>query len=307
MRARTCAAVLLLLILLACQTPPDHAGSAPAFDAARAFSHLSKQLEFGPRVPGSRGHSRCLDYILAHLGACTEAVKTQNFPIRCYPGQPLGTNVIAEFGDSAVAPILIGCHWDTRPVADRDPNPENRNTPIPGANDGASGVAVLLELAALMHINKPPKPVVLVFFDAEDMGRLRSCPFCMGSRFFASNIDSVLTRRPRFGVVVDMVGDSHLALPIEANSKVMAPRVAQRVWELARRAGYTEFLQKTGPFVFDDHIPLNNAGIPSILIIDFEYPFWHTLQDTLDKCSPESLKAVGDVLVALVYSNGKAK
>ena len=235
-------------------------------------------------------------------------LQTQQFLIECYGEDVHGTNVIASFGEDDAAPILFCCHWDTRPIADKDSDPDNRRKPILGANDGASGVAVLLELATLFAEKPPPKNVALVFLDAEDSGEFEECDYCIGSYYFARNLDSVFPKRPAsngplFGVLIDMIGDKDLSIQRERYSVAAAPDIVARVWAVARRLGCKQFKDDLGPAVFDDHIWFNRSGIPMIDVIDFDYPFWHTMEDTVDKCSKDSLKAVGDVLYALAYED----
>ncbi|MBN1593351.1 MAG: M28 family peptidase [Candidatus Coatesbacteria bacterium] len=303
-RLAAAAAMLLLAMVLACNnsdvdfTPPPTPAPVP-FDADRAFSHLIAQVGFGPRVPGSRGHTECQDYIMRHLSATARSIQTQRFEIECYGDGIFGTNILASFGRGDLSPMLFACHWDTRPVADKDPFMENRHKPIPGANDGASGVAVLLELATQFHANPPKREVVLAFLDAEDSGDYESCKYCIGSYQLGQELDTYFPNRPVFGVLIDMIGDKDLSIPKEAYSSALAPDVVSRVWGIARRLGYSQFKDELGNPVFDDHVWLNRAGIPTIDIIDFDYPVWHTLGDTPDNCSKTSLKAVGDVLYVL--------
>ncbi|RLC48012.1 MAG: hypothetical protein DRH70_02075 [Candidatus Coatesbacteria bacterium] len=302
---RSCVLFMLVsLLLLGCQQESHNQKQLPTrvsgpFNASRAFSHLVAQVNFGPRVPGTEAHRRCLDYIIHHLSSAAKSLQTQQFPIDCYDEPIKGTNILATFGNGAGEPIFYCCHWDTRPIANKDPNPDNRYKPIPGANDGASGVAVLLELATLFHEKPPPRDVSLVFLDAEDSGDYRECEFCIGSYYLARNLDSVFSERPSFGVLIDMIGDRDLSIPKERYSVALAPDVVNSVWAIARRLGCSQFKDEIGPSVFDDHIWFNRAGVPTIDIIDFDYPVWHTLQDNVDHCSKESLKAVGDVLYAL--------
>jgi len=309
----TAAALLALILLLDCQQPghdekKEVSPLGRPFDADRAFSHLAAQVEFGPRVPGTAGHGECLDYIVRHLSGAAKLLQTQQFLIECYGEDVHGTNVIASFGEDDAAPILFCCHWDTRPIADKDSDPDNRRKPILGANDGASGVAVLLELATLFAEKPPPKNVALVFLDAEDSGEFEECDYCIGSYYFARNLDSVFPKRPAsngplFGVLIDMIGDKDLSIQRERYSVAAAPDIVARVWAVARRLGCKQFKDDLGPAVFDDHIWFNRSGIPMIDVIDFDYPFWHTMEDTVDKCSKDSLKAVGDVLYALAYED----
>jgi Zn-dependent M28 family amino/carboxypeptidase len=200
---------------------------------------------------------------------------------------------------------LLCAHWDTRPRAEQDPDKSKRNKPILGANDGASGVAVLLELASLLRTKAPPIGIDIALFDGEDYGAEGDhANYLLGSRYFAKNRPS--SYLPRFGVLLDMVGDKNLELPKEGFSVRYAPGVVNLVWSTARELGISQFVDAAGEDIIDDHLPLNEAGIPTIDLIDFNYPdptnrFWHTHQDIPENCSPESLEAVGAVLVHVLY------
>jgi Zn-dependent M28 family amino/carboxypeptidase len=213
------------------------------------------------------------------------------------------TNVIAEFGSSfnsdghGKETLLLGAHWDTRPFSDRDSDPKKRSLPILGANDGASGVAVLLELAKIMGQNPPDIRVIIALFDGEDYGEDERMMF-LGSKYFAKNMGSW---KPDYGVVIDMVGDKKLSLPMEETSLLAAPSLVKELWKRAERLGLRAFQAKVGPAILDDHVPLINSGVACIDIIDLDYPYWHTTEDTVDKCSPESLEAVGKLLVDYIY------
>jgi len=279
----------------------------PAFDANAAFAYLQKQVDFGPRHPGSTGHQQTRDYLLAELGKFAEEVIPQDFTHSENGYSFEFTNILGQFRREAERQILLGAHWDTRPFADQDPDPANRTKPILGANDGASGVAVLLEVARALKAQPPPVGVLIVFFDAEDAGGPQwGWDYCMGSTYFANHLDGL---RPDEAIVIDMIGDANLTIPQEPNSLRYAPDLVGRVYDAAEALGYeSKFPRRKQASVFDDHIPLNRAGIPAIDLIDFEYPeaprpgrFWHTLEDTVDKCSPYSLKAVGEVLLRVVY------
>ena len=219
------------------------------------------------------------------------------------------TNVIARFNPGARRHILLLAHYDTRPMADQDPDPDNRSKPILGANDGASGVAILLTLADMLSKDIPPIGVDLLFVDAEDMGRSGDLDnFCLGAKAFVAEMGNLLGGvRPEYAVLLDMVGDQELTLPMEYNSWRDAREVVLRIWNLAETLGYTQFQFEVGAQIYDDHIPLLEAGIPAVDIIDINYPnteenYWHTLEDTPDKCSAESLEAVGTVVTTLIYS-----
>jgi glutaminyl-peptide cyclotransferase len=184
--------------------------------------------------------------------------------------------------------VLLGAHYDTRPVADRDPN--DAKQPVPGGNDGASGVAVLLELARVLDASTLDRQVLLAFFDAEDRGELDGWPFSVGAEHMASH----LTVRPDYMVLVDMVGDRDQNIYWESNSD---PALMRDLWSIAEKLDYgRQFIPERRWGLMDDHIPFVNRGIPSVDIIDFDYPYWHTALDTCDKISPESLERVGRVL-----------
>ncbi len=271
----------------------------PEFDGEVAHRLIEEQCSLGPRFPGSPGHSRMRDWLIGEVSRRTDAVSVQTFEIAGPDGAIELTNVIASFGVSERRRILLGAHWDTRAVAECDPDPANRETPILGANDGASGVAVLLELARLMSEREPPVGVDLVFFDGEDGGDEGGLgEWCLGSTYYATHLGDYC---PEYAVVIDMIGDCELSIPIEPNSWAACPLEVDRVWSVAERVEARDFVRRGGTALYDDHIPLIRAGIPSVLVIDFDYPHWHTLADTPDKCCPASLAEVGRVLVGLIY------
>jgi glutaminyl-peptide cyclotransferase len=304
MRSISFALALLASILFAQEGTPE---PIPAFSGREAFDYLIKQTDFGPRNPNSRGHTECLKFLADTLRRSADQVRLQHFNHRGYENEQLWlTNVIASFRPELKERILLCAHWDTRPRADRDPNPMRRNQPILGANDGASGVAVLLHLADLMKAVPPPTGVDIVLFDGEDYGKEGNLAnYLLGSRFFVRQMSA--DYRPRFGILLDMVGDKLLEIPKEKNSLHFAPDIVDLVWNKAKELGIPQFASKVGDAIYDDHIPLNEAGIKTINIIDFDYPdkthrFWHTHQDIPENCSPESLEAVGTVITHIVYS-----
>lgn len=282
----------------------------PEFNQEKAWDFLLAQTDLGPRAPGTDGHYLARDLFVSTFRKYTDRVTEQEFT-HTYPYENNAynfANIIAEFGPESGERILLGAHWDTRPWADKEPDFRKRSQPITGANDGASGVAVLLELARVFHEQPPPIPVTIVLFDAEDMGKSNMLDeYAVGSRYYANQLES--PEHYRYAVVVDMVGDADLRIPMEANSLRIAPALTRHIWGIADSLGYDEFENRVGDPIHDDHLMLyRHAGIPAVDIIDFHYPnryqnFWHTLKDTPDKCSPRSLKIVGDVLVHLVYGN----
>lgn len=279
----------------------------PAFSGARAFEFLVRQTRFGPRNPGSSGHTSCREFLANEMRKYADEVRLQEFSHRGYQGERLElTNVIASFNAQAASRILLCAHWDTRPRAENDENKARRHEPIIGANDGASGVAVLLELASLFKERPPQVGVDLVLFDGEDYGLEGDiASYLLGSRYFAAH--KPVDYSPRFGILVDMVGDKFLDVPKEQHSVKYAPDVLEMVWSKARELGYAQFTDEVGELITDDHLPLNEVGIKTIDLIDFNYPdptnrFWHSHKDIPENCSAESLEAVGTVLTHVVYT-----
>lgn len=290
--------MLSVLNLSACQSQPTEV----AFDSEKAFSFLLKQCDFGPRYPGSASHLQVKDYLVTELRQYTDRVRIQSFPAVNFlqNKRAQAYNIIASFGQGSPQ-LLLCAHWDSRPLADQDPDPANQAEPVPGANDGASGVAVLLEIARNLEMRKPPFAIDIVFFDAEDMGRSsHGDEFLQGSRFFAKN--KAFSYRPAEAILLDMVGDADLQIYIEGNSEKYAPDLVDRVWSKAEELSIPEFYREVRHTITDDHLPLLQAGIPAIDLIDYDYPAWHTTDDTPDQCSAESLGKVGRVLMAYIFN-----
>ncbi len=275
--------------------------SVPKFDSEKAFAELNGQCQIGPRYPNSPGHDRCRKYLLDKLSGYTNLVKIQDFTYRDEALQKdlKLTNLIASFYPEKKERVLLCAHWDTRPFADQDPDSSLRSKPILGANDGASGVAILLEIARIISQRKSQWGVDLIFFDGEDWGPESDLDkFCLGSKYFAKNKGNY---QPQIGILLDMVGGKNLQLYKEAHSFIYAQDVLNLVWERAKKLGFTCFKDSIQYFVYDDHIPLLEAGIPCIDLIDFDYPWYHTVSDTPAKCSPQSLQIIGDLLVDILY------
>ena len=277
-----------------------------AFDAQRAFAALKKQCEFGPRPPGSAAHRETRDYLFTELQKYANSTELQPHVYKAKTGTLHLNNILAEFGPGSPPvtgkgqrgeTMLLAAHWDTRPFADHDPKPENRDKPILGANDGASGVAILLEIARVFKEHPPPRRVVIVLFDGEDYGRTADDMF-IGSRFFAKNLGKW---KPDYGILLDMVGDKNLTLPIERYSWTANREFTEAIWNRASNLGLGPFQQRLGKAIMDDHVPLIKVGIPMVDIIDFDYPYWHTIEDTVDKCSPKSLEVVATLVISIVY------
>lgn len=275
--------------------PPTSA----VFDAKRAFGDLRKQVDFGPRVPQTKGHEAALSWLLVELrkSAGEAGVRRQDFSM------PLGgkrlpmTNVIAQFNPTAKKQVLLCAHWDSRPTADMEIDADKKKLPIPGANDGASGVAVLLELARQLAAKPPPVGVQIVLFDGEDYGPGEERMY-LGAQYYAKR---PARPRPAYAILIDMIGDKDLQLWREQNSESNAPEVNDKVWKAAEALGAKAFHTGVKFSIDDDHLPLQKAGIKAIDLIDFDYGPWHTLDDTPEQCSPASLKTIGDVLAKVVY------
>ena len=310
--------VLALGALVACAdgapnaatTPGSASGSGslptPTFNADSAYAHVVKQVAFGPRVPGTPGHAAQLAWMTEYLRARADTVVLQAFEHEASDGTLLRlSNVFVRFRPAETQRLLVLAHWDTRPTADNERNSEDRVKPIPGANDGASGTAVLLELANVLSRNSPPIGVDLLFVDGEDYGPGEPDMY-LGAKHFATDLGGY---KPLYGVLLDMIGDQNPVYRIEGNSQERAPEVIERVWRMADELGYGRtFVRQSGGYISDDHIPLNQAGIRTINIIDFDYgpgnAYWHTLEDDLDRTAPRGLGTVGTVLVHLIFRGG---
>ena len=254
------------------------------FSGKRSYEDLQYQVSLGPRTPGSQAHQQCLEWIRMQLTDSGWDVSVQESTYMNYPVR----NIIAKKG-SGNDLIILGAHYDSRFRADHDPEQSNHILPVPGANDGASGVAVLLELARTLQI-RSDQTIWLVFFDFEDQGRIEGMDWIIGSSAFVET----LTEIPQAVVIIDMSGDKSLNIFQEQNSD---PMLSNDIWNKADELGYGDiFLAKLKYRILDDHIPFLNKGIPAIDIIDFDYPYWHTVDDTVDRTSPESLEVVGRTL-----------
>jgi len=262
------------------------------FDGQRAYADVYAQLAFGPRIPGSDGHANVQEWMRAELESAGWQVEIQQSEAMGHPIQ----NIVAKRGDNSPQ-IILGAHYDSRMFADNDPDPANHSLPVPAANDGASGVAVLLELARVLP--EDTVPVWLVFFDAEDNGRIDTWDWILGSTEFVKSNPI----QPQAVVIIDMIGDADLNIHKERNSNT---DLTNEIWEVAHNLGYEDVFIPNYKFsMIDDHTPFLRAGIPAIDIIDFDYPYWHTLQDTPDKVSAESLQAVGETLQVWVIERSQ--
>jgi len=301
------ARALRLLVLAAALAAPAACASRLEVDGARAQARVVLQVAAGPRVPGQPAHERILGWLTAELARLGGRVERQAFSDSSL-GRPLAlTNVIARFGPRTGRRIVLCAHWDSRPWSDQDPDPAFRDTPVPGANDGASGVAVLLEVAERMHRRAPPVGVDLVFFDGEDQGRASAGQeFCLGARHYAAGFGAG-GERPMAAFLFDMVGDRDLEIHPEVQSSERAANLVALVLDAARATGATQFRPDPRYAITDDHIPLLEAGVPAVDIIDFDYPAWHTHRDLPEQTSPASLAAVARVAAWIVYRSPLAR
>lgn len=301
---------------------PTAAQSAPAdtlrFDADSALAYIKAQVDRGPRVPGSKAHTQTGDYLvstLRRLGADT--VIEQRATATAWDGHRLPLrNILARFNPASTGRrILLVAHWDTRPWADNDPDPARRDKPIDGANDGASGVGILLEIARLIGERPAAEPVDILLVDGEDYGAPDDTPgadetsWCLGTQQWIPAMPYDFSTQPRYALLLDMVGGRDARFPREALSSHFAPDVVDRVWRRAASLGMADrFPSTAGGIVVDDHLFLNRAGIPAIDIIESAHeatgsfnPTWHTHDDTFDNLDPATIACVGRLVESVVY------
>ncbi len=253
------------------------------FDGDRAYKDVVTQVAFGPRIPGSTAHTKTLEWLRTSLEALGWQVQIQQSEMLNHPIQ----NLVA-FRTEQPPQYILGAHYDTRIFADHDPDPAKQGQPTPGANNGGSGVAVLLELARSLPADAPP--VWLVFFDAEDNGKIPGWDWILGSRSFVKS----LIVKPKAMLLVDMVGGANATFYMDGNSDT---QLRNSIWDTAAKLGYQDiFIPHVKYNILDDHIPFIQAGIPAVDIIDIDDKYWLTTSDTPEHVSPKSLQAVGTVL-----------
>lgn len=323
--------LLLVIWVYSCQsdsTPqeapaasvPSAAQRVPAFDRDSAMAYVVKQVEFGPRVPNTDAHAACKEWLSDKLRSFGATVIEQDFTAEAYTGETLnGTNIIAQFNPGQSERILLAAHWDTRHIADSPLSTENRDQPILGADDGASGVAVLLEVARQIQANPIDLGVDIILFDAEDHGQgaegaeeenPNQSSWCLGSQHWARNKHRN-GYQAKYGILLDMVGARGARFPKEGYSMQFAPQLVNQIWELANRMGYGNYFHNAnGGGVTDDHYFVSTiARIPMIDIINLPLnsqnrgfgEHWHTQNDNLDVIDSRTLRAVGQVVLAVIY------
>jgi len=284
----------------------------PKFDVDNAYNQVKAQVYYGPRNPNSSGHDNALNYLQNELRKYCDDVELQSFTYTGYGNEKLNlTNIIGKFNPEAKNRIVLCAHWDTRPRAEKAVDPKRRDEPILGANDGGSGVGVLLEIARILKTNKINYGVDLVLFDGEDYGKEEDLDnFCLGSKYYAVNYRHTST--PAFCVLLDLVGDKDAVFAKEGNSLRFAPQVVNMVWGIAKQIKANKFLNKDGGYIYDDHIPLEQAGLKAIDIIDGDLigadtpvkrrNYWHTHKDNMDNIGKNTLQQVGDVMTQLLFT-----
>jgi peptidase M28-like protein len=298
-----------LLLLGACDRKSS--SSLTPFDGEAARGYVKAQLDFGARVPGTEAARKTGDWIVAQMRQRADTVIEQKWNHVTAKGDTLPLrNIFARYRPQATTRILYVTNWDSRPVSDQAEDPAKRSLPVPGANDGASGVGLFIALGDVLKKTPPSVGVDLLFVDGEDYGTFGppDVDVLLGSTYFAANLPAGY--QPIFGVLFDMIGDADLQIPQESNSVERAPEVVSRVWDTAAKLGYQRYFPpRTGYAVTDDHIPLLDKGLRVIDVIDLDYlgpvgsgkpNYHHTPDDTLDKVSAQSLKIVGDVAYSLI-------
>ena len=287
------------------------------FNADSAYSYIKRQVDFGPRVPGSESHARCVTYLTDELKRHgVDTVYVQTGSKKAYTGEVLPIkNIIGSINPEQNHRILIAAHYDTRPWADNEEDESKRNTPIDGANDGASGVGVILELARILAANRPETGVDFLLVDAEDYGESSGLTsneesWCLGTQYWCENDPYTSQNRPKYGIVLDMVGGRDAKFHREYYSVRNASNIVDKVWGTAARAGYSSFFpNKIGGALIDDHLFISRNGIPCIDIVEcnnaktgsFPAP-WHTHQDNMNNIDTAPLRAVGQTVLNVILA-----
>lgn len=281
----------------------------PLFNADSCYTYVKRQTDFGPRVPNSEAHQACGEYLVGHFKSLGIKTTVQEAQLNAHDGTTLNAkNITAAINPEAKARIFICAHWDSRPFCDEDPDPAKRKQAVLGANDGASGVGVIMELARIMAMTPPSIGIDLILFDAEDYGdRNTSDSYCLGSQYWAKNIDT-RQYKPNFGILLDMVGAEDAVFCREGVSEQYAPFVLDLIWRRAHELGYaSKFINQRVGGIVDDHYFINKiTNIPCIDIIHYtdEQGFpstWHTSEDNMENISKSTLSVVGDVLTHIIY------
>ena len=289
----------------------------PVFNRDSAYAYVEKQVDFGPRVPGTEAHAACEQWLANTMNRFADTVIVQAFKARAYNGEVLrGKNIIASFNEQNKKRVLLSAHWDSRPYADHDPDDANHDKPIDGANDGASGVGVLIETARQFSLQNPAIGVDIIFFDLEDYGPPQDAQsgatetWGLGSQYWSRNPHKP-SYRARYGILLDMVGVADATFLMEGFSMTYAPSRVKKVWDIANTLGYgSYFPQEYGSYITDDHYFINTiANIPTINIIHLEndreggsfFKHWHTVHDNMESIDRNTLGIVGTVVLNVIY------
>lgn len=320
------AVIMTPIVVVSCKGKTSGAGSQSktaekvatlgAFNADSAYRYVGEQVAFGPRVPGTAAHDSCAAYLIRKFKSFgADSMIIQNAVVKAFNGDRLPiTNIFVRYNADAPNRVLLAAHWDTRPWANMERTEENRNKPVPGANDGGSGVGVLLEIARNLGMGSPECGVDILLVDAEDYGDSSGFidndrTWCLGTQYWTDHMPYNSVNRPSYGILLDMVGGTGARFHCEHYSHMNARRPTVRVWSEAKALGFEDiFVNKVGGTVVDDHIFLNEAGIPTTDIIenlnevtgDFP-PTWHTLDDDMQHISRRTLDAVGKTVLNVVY------
>ena len=327
-RLRAFLAVVLIFLVTACSAKKKEQVSAPQkdtlelsipqFNADSAYHYVKTQVDFGPRVPNSPAHDACGDYLIAELERFGAVVTVQKADFEAWDGKVLkARNIIGAYNTEKKNRVLLLAHWDSRPWSDNDPDPANHKTPVDAANDGASGVGVLMEIARQLQEQSPEIGVDILFVDMEDYGEPQwyngfksEDSWCLGSQYWSKN-PHVPGYRANYGVLLDMVGAPGAVFPQEGYSLQYAGWIVRKIWSEAYKSGFDAyFLNKAGGYITDDHVPINQiAGIPTIDIIQFDENgfghYWHTVNDNMTNIDKATLHAVGQTLLNVIYKEGK--
>ena len=314
--------VLALLFLQACksddkkETDTDENATvkllSPEFDADSALAYTKAQVDFGPRIPSTVAHTNTLNYLVAKFKSFGGEVMVQEAPAKTYDGKTHRLkNIIAAFSPEKTQRVLISAHWDARPFSDQDPDESMRNKPFDAANDGASGVAVMLEMARQLQKKQPNVGVDFILWDIEDYGKANDeseneTTWCIGSQYWAKN-PHAKGYKPLYGINLDMVGGSNAQFTQDEISRKYAPQVVKKVWDIGNEIGYSAyFINVTSGNLVDDHFWVNQAGIPCIDVIHYSdasgfYMNWHTQLDNLNNIDRNTLKAVGQTVLETIF------
>lgn len=298
-------------------TKQENIVAVPAFSSDSAYTYIENQVNFGPRVPNTNAHVACAAYLVTTLKSFGAEVTEQKVKLRAFNGEVLNANnIIAAFKPEVKQRILLFAHWDSRPWSDHDPHPANRKKPVLGANDGASGVGVLLEVARNLAIAAPTLGIDIIFFDAEDYGAPETYAgnaehsWCLGSQHWARS-PHVNQYNARFGILLDMVGAKDARFYKDQISVHYAPRIVEKVWGAAHNLGFDKyFVNQLGGAITDDHLYVNQiTGIPSIDIIQYNPEskngfgdYWHTVNDDMSTIDKHTLFAVGTTVMHIIYN-----